>query len=197
MDELQMLRDLPAVANVSKDRITYSNAFKQVCVIWYLAGESPTKIFREAGLPPELIGYKRIERSVARWKAAVLKSVNGSSNMSNGEIITELVNLYVHAVTRKEKLDDIAGIANPDKANIENAPNSLDGANVSGGGCISADVPVPSDAAAIAVPPAPLSASSGLDSETALVIIKQQARRIDELERENESLRGKLKTLAS
>ena len=65
-----------------------------------------------------------------------------------------------------------------------------------GGGCISADVPVPSDAAAI-VPPAPLSASSGLDSETALVIIKQQARRIDELERENESLRGKLKTLAS
>lgn len=168
-----------------------------MCVIRYLAGESPTKIFREAGLPPELIGYKRIERSVARWKAAVLKSVNGSSNMSNGEIITELVNLYVHAVTRKEKLDDIAGIANPDKANIENAPNSLDGANVSGGGCISADVPVPSDAAAIAVPPAPLSASSGLDSETALVIIKQQARRIDELERENESLRGKLKTLAS
>ena len=191
MDELQMLRDLPAVANVSKDRITYSNAFKQVCVIRYLAGESPTKIFREAGLPPELIGYKRIERSVARWKAAVLKSVSGSSNMSNGEIITELVNLYVHAVTRKEKLDDLAGIANPDKANIGNAPHPLDGANVS------ADVPVPSDAAAIAVPPAPLSASSGLDSETALVIIKQQARRIDELERENESLRGKLKTLAS
>lgn len=134
MEELQMLRDLPAVANVSKDRITYSNAFKQVCVIRYLAGESPTKIFREAGLPPELIGYKRIERSVARWKAAVLKSVSGSSNMSNGEIITELINLYVHAVTRKGKLDDIAGIDNPDKANIGNAPHPLDGANVSGGG---------------------------------------------------------------
>lgn len=148
MDELQMLRNLPAVANVSKDRITYSNAFKQVCVIRYLAGESPTKIFREAGLPPELIGYKRIERSVARWKAAVLKSVNGSSNMSNGEIITELVNLYVHAVTRKEKLDDIAGIVNPDKANIGNAPNSLDGASVSGGGypltCPSHPVRLPS-----------------------------------------------------
>ena len=134
MEELQTLRDLPAVANVSKDRITYSNAFKQVCVIRYLAGESPTKIFREAGLPPELIGYKRIERSVARWKAAVLKSVSGSSDMSNGEIITELVNLYVHAVTRKEKLDGIAGIANSDKANIGNAPHPLDRANVSGGG---------------------------------------------------------------
>lgn len=141
MDELQMLRDLPAVANVSKDRITYSNAFKQVCVIRYLAGESPTKIFREAGLPPELIGYKRIERSVARWKAAVLKSVSGSSDMSNGEIITELVNLYVHAVTRKEKLDGIAGIANSDKANIGNAPHPLDRANVSGGGVYSLTCP--------------------------------------------------------
>lgn len=65
------------------------------------------------------------------------------------------------------------------------------------GGCISADVPVPSDAAAIAVPPTPLSASSGLDSETALVIIKQQARRIDELERENEDLRAKLDELTA
>lgn len=67
-DELQMLRKLPAVANATKDRITYADTFKRVCVIRYLAGESPTKIFREAGLPPELIGYKRIERSVARWK---------------------------------------------------------------------------------------------------------------------------------
>lgn len=66
-----------------------------------------------------------------------------------------------------------------------------------GGGCISADVPVLSDAAAIAVPPAPLSASSGLDSETALVIIKQQARRIDELQRENEDLRAKLDELTA
>lgn len=61
-----------------------------------------------------------------------------------------------------------------------------------GGGYISADVPVPSGAASIAVPPAPLSAGDGLDSETALVIIKQQARRIDELERANASLLDKL-----
>ena len=60
------------------------------------------------------------------------------------------------------------------------------------GGCISDDVPVPSGAAAIAVPPAPLSADNGLDSATALVIIKQQARRIDELERANASLLDKL-----
>lgn len=59
-------------------------------------------------------------------------------------------------------------------------------------GGVSADVPVPSGAASIAVPPAPLSTGNGLDSETALVIIKQQARRIDELERANASLLDKL-----
>lgn len=197
MDELQMLRDLPAVANVSKDRITYSNAFKQVCVIRYLAGESPTKIFREAGLPPELIGYKRIERSVARWKAAVLKSVSGSSNMSNGEIITELVNLYVHAVTRKGKLDDIAGIVNPDKANIGNAPHPLDGANVSGGGiypltCPSRPMRLPS--------PCRLHLSARAAALTARRRLSSSNNRLGastSWNAKNESLRGKLKTLAS
>ena len=83
-EEIQLLRGLPAVSNVTRDRITYSDTFRQVCTIRYLAGESPTKIFREAGLPPELVGYKRIERSVARWKEAAIKSVNGSDTMTDG-----------------------------------------------------------------------------------------------------------------
>ena len=66
-EEIQLLRGLPAVANVTRNRITYADSFKQVCTIRYLTGESPTKIFREAGLPPDLIGYKRIERCVDRW----------------------------------------------------------------------------------------------------------------------------------
>lgn len=32
------------------------------------AGESPTYLFREAGLGPELIGEKRIERCMDRWR---------------------------------------------------------------------------------------------------------------------------------
>ena len=72
-EEIQLLRGLPAVSNVTRDRITYSDTFRQVCTIRYLAGESPTKIFREAGLPPELVGYKRIVRSVARCKDAAIK----------------------------------------------------------------------------------------------------------------------------
>ena len=69
-EEIQLLRGLPAVANVTRNRITYADSFKQVCTIRYLTGESPTKIFREAGLPPDLIGYKRIERCVDRWKTS-------------------------------------------------------------------------------------------------------------------------------
>ena len=32
-EEIQLLRELPAVANVTRNRITYSDAFKQVCTI--------------------------------------------------------------------------------------------------------------------------------------------------------------------
>lgn len=32
------------------------------------AGRKPVRIFREAGLDPRIIGNKRIERCIARWK---------------------------------------------------------------------------------------------------------------------------------
>ena len=35
----------------------------------YEKGEKPGKIFADAGLSSQLIGYKRIERCCARWKA--------------------------------------------------------------------------------------------------------------------------------
>lgn len=66
--EIRYLRSLPAVASVTSTRITYSDAFRASATARYLAGESPVKIFREAGLDPQLIGYKRIERAFARWK---------------------------------------------------------------------------------------------------------------------------------
>ena len=34
----------------------------------YLQGEKPTAIFTSAGLSPSVIGHKRIERNIARWK---------------------------------------------------------------------------------------------------------------------------------
>lgn len=156
-EEIQLLRELPAVANVTRNRITYSDAFKQVCTIRYLAGESPTKIFREAGLPPELVGYKRIERSVARWKAAAIKSVSGNDHLDDSEIIAQLVERYKRALVTRRNLDNMAS----------GVPDS--------------SVPVMSEGAV-----------GALDGDTADIIIRQQARRIDELERANASLLDKL-----
>lgn len=66
--EIGYLSKLPAVEHVTRGRIVYSEDFKIHCVRRYLAGESPARIFRRAGLDSSLIGYKRIERCIARWK---------------------------------------------------------------------------------------------------------------------------------
>lgn len=63
------LRSLPAVSEVSGERIYYSLAFRREAMRRYAAGDSPVRIFREAGLDPKVIGYKRIERCFARWRA--------------------------------------------------------------------------------------------------------------------------------
>lgn len=62
------LRSLPAVAAVSRSRIVYADWFREECMRRYQAGEHPVDVFREAGLDPKLIGYKRIERAIARWR---------------------------------------------------------------------------------------------------------------------------------
>lgn len=69
--EVEYLESLPAVDRVRSGRIVYNDAFKRDCIRRYRNGESPAEIFRSAGLDSALIGYKRIERSIARWKAAL------------------------------------------------------------------------------------------------------------------------------
>ena len=39
------------------------------CMEKYLRGNGPTSIFASAGLDPKIMGGKRIERAIARWKA--------------------------------------------------------------------------------------------------------------------------------
>lgn len=67
-EEIAYLYSLPAVSRVVNGRISYSEAFKRECVRQYLLGRSPARVFREAGLDPQLIGYKRVERCMARWR---------------------------------------------------------------------------------------------------------------------------------
>lgn len=65
------LSSLPAVEHVTEDRIYYSDAFKRDCIRRHRRGESAARIFEAAGLPARLIGYKRIERSIARWSKSL------------------------------------------------------------------------------------------------------------------------------
>ena len=64
-EEIKYLKSLSAVAEATAKRITYTDDFKRYCVVHYNEGASPVRMFREAGLDPALIGYKRIERCLA------------------------------------------------------------------------------------------------------------------------------------
>lgn len=70
------LRTLPAVDAVTATRIYYMDEFRREVMRRYDAGGSPTAIFRENGLDPKIIGYKRIERAIARWKSCEAKPHN-------------------------------------------------------------------------------------------------------------------------
>lgn len=61
---------LSAVESVTRKRINYSPVFRADCMRRYKNGESPAVIFREAGLDPKIIGYKRVERCISCWKQA-------------------------------------------------------------------------------------------------------------------------------
>lgn len=69
--QIKRLIKLRAVVKVSPSRIRYAEWFKRECVMRADAGESPTYLFREAGLGPELIGEKRIERCMDRVESSV------------------------------------------------------------------------------------------------------------------------------
>ncbi|MBT1170974.1 hypothetical protein [Bifidobacterium sp. SO4] len=66
--QVAYLNGLPAVARADARRIVYADWFRDEVMRRYGEGVPPTVVFREAGLAPELIGSKRIERCVARWR---------------------------------------------------------------------------------------------------------------------------------
>lgn len=71
--ERAYLLTLPAVESVTQGRIFYTEEFKADCMRRYHDGESPSRIFAEAGLYSNLIGSKRIERCISRWKESERK----------------------------------------------------------------------------------------------------------------------------
>lgn len=83
----QYLNKLPAVEHVDRrrSRIYYTDEFRDECMRRYRDGDRPCDIFRDAGLGSEIIGYKRIERSIARWRKGTftLKPAKPSARPDN------------------------------------------------------------------------------------------------------------------
>lgn len=99
--ERSYLSSLPAVERVTSDRIYYTDAFKKECMRRYRAGESASHIFEEAGLPSRLIGYKRIERSVARWSKSI---PDVEPTQSTASPVSSLAEMAAHIRSLEERL---------------------------------------------------------------------------------------------
>ncbi|KAA8821414.1 hypothetical protein [Bifidobacterium vespertilionis] len=63
------LEALDAVEEISPaGKIRYSEEFRSRAIREYETGRSPAQIFADAGFPLEIVGNKRIERALYRWR---------------------------------------------------------------------------------------------------------------------------------
>lgn len=169
-EEIEYLRSLPAVAEATSTRIIYAEEFKQHCVRELRRGNSPVRIFREAGLDPALIGYKRIERSVARWRRTI--DVDGEGA---GEGMSEGTGVFEPDDTIVGTPDDHS-VERPQSAEIHKRDSQFSG-----------------PAVALSHLRGSKERETGYDMRD--LVIYQQARHIDTLEHHVESLERHIVTL--
>ncbi len=110
-EERAYLRALPAVAELRGDTIVYDEAFRASCMKRYYAGESPASIFREAGLDPALIGHKRIERAIARWRTSdeVAYGAGPKASAAEHRGLRQEIRALESRVAALEALHELAG----------------------------------------------------------------------------------------
>jgi hypothetical protein len=107
--ERAYLASLPAVKSVSASHIRYTDRFRVECMCRYDAGESPSSIFREAGLDPKLIGYKRVERCIARWKERQKKDEKNGKKPALYSVADEGSRILAHRDFLKPELEPGGG----------------------------------------------------------------------------------------
>ena len=99
--ERAYLSSLPAVKSVSASHIRYSDCFRVEVMC--------SAIFREAGLDPKLIGYKRVERCIARWKQQERderRKRKGAMNHYLQDIEDDLSIAELQGATHEEETND-------------------------------------------------------------------------------------------
>jgi transposase len=67
-DQIECLLKSGHVSNCSPTQISYSKEFKILAVRQYDEGKTPTQIFREAGLDPDLVGKYVPDNCLRRWR---------------------------------------------------------------------------------------------------------------------------------
>lgn len=67
-EEQELLRKNPYVVKVSQTTITYSEQFKQQFFTAYQHGEPPSKILRDMGFNPGMLGKRRKDSLIRRVK---------------------------------------------------------------------------------------------------------------------------------
>ena len=186
-EEVEYLRSLPVVAEATSKRITYTESFKHNCMRRYLAGESPVELFREAGLDPSLVGYKRIERCFARWRAIPCRMHTDKLVPIDGHVsIDGRVPDGGYAVDGVCVSNDgyaARGDRTSDDGRTADSDCAMRGDRTSDDGRTAAP---DMDARAAAA------SASRTDTDVRDLLIVQQVRRIDALEREVVALRAEL-----
>lgn len=101
-EQVEELRKNPYVKNVSNKAITYEEELKELFLIDYQNGLTPSMIFMKYGFNPKILGQSRIDKFVQRVKQQNIRSERFSDTrkgnsgrpitkeLSNEEIIKRL-----------------------------------------------------------------------------------------------------------
>lgn len=160
--EIEYLESLPAVERVVNGRIVYTDEFKRECIRRYRAGESPSEIFRRSGMDAALIGNKRIERCIARWKSSARLNAGAKNDAGESKFDVAPSLRWVAPVQVRRSLVNGTAFDDSGEAPLHESES----------GEVRSERHVKRD-----------------DLVVQTMIIRQQARRIDELEREVRRLR--------
>ena len=134
-EQMRLLKGNDAISEVSRTRIYYREWFQMQAIMKNRLGMGPTRIFTEAGLPPSLVGYKRIERCMSRWRRKyegldlTELDVRGTSLKRRGRTIvkTELAGGLRELRASLDELKDLIAGLRSDLESMEAAINEKGG----------------------------------------------------------------------
>ena len=134
-EQMRLLKGNDAISEVSRTRIYYREWFQMQAIMKNRLGMGPTRIFTEAGLPPSLVGYKRIERCMSRWRRKyegldlTELDVRGTSLKRRGRTIvkTELAGGLRELRASLDELKDLMAGLRSDLESMEAAINEKGG----------------------------------------------------------------------